>query len=186
MSAVNVVFDLDGTLLDTADIIHRAYASAGVDAPDDVMFREGDDWLARQDRDACLGSPTRNLIYAVKNASYLLELWRADLHAITLPAWHVACELARARHVVHVLTGAPAGTIQVLRRRLGDAWPFVVGLDAVRTPAKMRVLASGQVARSGVYVDDQTRYVTVPTSWRFVRYDKQDVRTLTDQIFDGR
>lgn len=165
-----VVFDLDGVVLDSRDVVLAAYREAGATPPEDVLALEGVPWLLRQ-----CGSRAPD-VYARKNSAYIRMLYEG--HAQLLPPYRVAHRLRSQSHRVGVLTAAPHGTIDALRTRYDD-WPFDWWGEALRTPAKMKILERN---RGGVYIDDQDRLVNVPSGWRFIRYDGQDEETLYEEV----
>lgn len=170
-----VVFDLDGCVLDTEPLIRAAYRDAGHDPPAGFMSLGHHDWIP--------GDPaTRARVHAAKNAAYLDRLTGCpSLAALLLPPWVAACVLHREGHPVAVMTGAPAGTIDIVRRR-APWWPFTAAADGLDPAAKTDWLAAlGRMGRRrrrvGTLVDDQL-YVTVPAGWRVVRYTGQTALDL--------
>lgn len=172
-----VMFDLDGVLVDTAGVIRWAYAQAGVRPPENILATEGTDWVARQ-----LGVPPVDdqvtKVRAIKHSWYLTGLRFAP----TLPGLSVAGRLRFEGHTVGVLTGAPRGTIDVMKSTY-PWWCFDPSIDSIRTPAKMELL--DKLNPTGVYVDDQERLVDVPPGWRFVRYVGQSEDELYKQVVVG-
>jgi phosphoglycolate phosphatase-like HAD superfamily hydrolase len=168
-----VVFDVDGCLIDSRELIREAYREAGVVAPDNILECEGVDWL----RDLGYTPVGARAIKARKNEEYLRLVSRD--RAPTLPAYNVACRLADEGHACHVYTAGPHGSLAALQRRL-PRWPFQVGRDGVPTPERMRLLRTW--TRGGVYVDDQSRLVRLPDRWRFVHVDGQDADELYKMI----
>lgn len=170
---MHIAFDADGCLIDTKDVIRQSYREAGAEPPDDILACESTDWLLDQmTSDEAVACRDR------KNVNYLGHL---DVLArkLILPPYHVAVRLHKERYTVHLLSGAPSGTVQVLHRRL-PSWPFGFALTNLRTPQKMGWLR--QLTTPGVYVDDQDRFIDLPPGWRFIHYIGQDADTLYDQI----
>lgn len=170
------VFDLDGTVLDTRELVLASYRAAGAVPPADVLDREGDDWLRQQVGD---DAPA---VKFLKDQHYLYTLQHArDLEHLALAPLVVARGLAAAGYEVGLLTGAPRGTVARVADRL-QAWPFAWALDGIKTPAKMTWLAQHGRLRGGVYVDDQVALVQLPTGWRFVHYSGQTTTELCRTI----
>lgn len=175
---MHVVFDLDGCLIDTTELIKQSYQAAGVTPPDDVLNHEGHQWLIDQ---CTRDKKDVDEVYAAKNAHYLSGI-AGDAPVMSLPPWDAAEHLRTQGHHVFILSGAPRGTMLRLRRRFDSfssgKWPFVISIDGMRTADKVRWLDLH--VRAGVYVDDQE--VKVPADWRFVRYSGQGVRELLQEI----
>lgn len=171
------VFDLDGTVLDTRELVVASYRAAGAVPPADVLDREGDDWLDRQ-----VGAADAPAVRFLKNQHYLYTLQHArDVERLALPPLVVARELAVAGRFVGLLTGAPRGTVARVADRLRP-WPFAWAVDGVKTPTKMRMLAEHPTLHGGVYVDDQPALVNLPSGWTFVHYHGQSVDELCRTI----
>jgi beta-phosphoglucomutase-like phosphatase (HAD superfamily) len=180
---MHVVFDLDGTVLDTEPIVRDAYRLAGAQPPDNILAYEGVDWLTAQ-----VGN-LANVTKLRKNRRYL-EILRnphTDVAALKTSAYDLACELRAEGHVLVLLTGAPRDTIATIHQRLAlyrPDGPFTVARDRIRTPAKMTMIR--QLNRdAGVYVDDQARYVDLPPGWRFVLYRGQSIDELRRDVLHG-
>jgi len=162
---VLVVFDLDGVVIDSHDLVMSSYRRAGADPPDDILSYEGVDW--------CSPDVKRR-----KDVFYLRSVHTVPL----LSGWHTAVRLRRLQHDVRCLSGAPIGTLSRLQWRLDDLWPFSsLSLDGTRTPVKMEILRNWG---EGVYVDDQTKLVDVPDGWRFVHYTGQRLNELVKEIIE--
>ena len=158
-----IVFDLDGCLIDSGELIRQSYRDAGASPPAGFLTLGHHDWLADE------------TAHARKNAAYLRRLAGGPL--TFLPAWQVAERLRGEGRPVALLTGAPDGTIRVLESR-APSWPFMFA-QAALTPAGKTAWLAG--AGHGVYVDDQ-RYVALPGGWRFVHYAGQDALGLYGEV----
>jgi hypothetical protein len=169
-----VVFDVDGCLIDSEELIAKAYRWAHVVPPDHILEYEGINWLGER------GYTTQETAAAKfrKNTYYLHLLSRDDVP--TLPPYVVAQRLRNEEHLCHAYTGAPRGTISTLRSRL-PRWPFRFALDDVTTPERMAMLRT-KYDVTGVYIDDQKRLVDLPPGWRFVHYTGQDANELYREI----
>jgi len=161
-----IVFDLDGTLIDTTELIRRSYRDAGVEPSPDFMRFPYRKWLTRADAD---------MIHAAKDAAYLGRLASDPLWP--LPPWEAAEILHKVGQTVALITGAPDGTIQVLAKR-APSWPFAMTCAGLSPSKKTAWLAANG---TGVYVDDQ-EYVTMPDGWRLVQYVGQDAQELIRQV----
>jgi hypothetical protein len=165
-----VVFDLDGCLIDSAELIRASYRSAGVDPPGNILACEGSDWLLQQ-----VGIRRVNTVRRAKDAAYQQGL--RDRKFAWLPPYYAARRLRLFEPAV--LSGAPVGSIDIVASSQWQ-WPFTMSKDGLRTPAKMRLL--GELASEGVYVDDQRRFINLPIGWRFVHYHGQGVAQLYQEI----
>lgn len=185
---MDVVFDVDGCLIDSQELIRQSYHEAGITAPENVLAYEGVDWLhnavfARYgeyvvDVHAVMAARRETAsIHNRKNENYLWHLARDELR--TLPAYDVAVRLRQDGHHCYAYTGAPVGTLAVLEARLFK-WPFSNGIDGITTSQRMRDLSVTSV--TGVYLDDQTRFVDVPAGWRFVHVTDQGADQLYEKI----
>lgn len=160
-----IVFDLDGCLIDSEEMIRESYREAGAEAPADFLSFGHHDWIGG-DRDD---------VHARKNAAYLRRL-RAGKFRL-LPAWGTAGMLKKDGHTVALLTGAPRGVIMALMLQM-TGWPFTETCSGA-TPAVKEVWLADR--SGGVYVDDQ-EHVTMPDGWRFVHYTGQDADQLYEQV----
>lgn len=165
---MHVVFDLDGCLLDSKELIRQAYREAGSDAPEDVLALEGVSW------------PGRDEARERKNAAYLRLLHDQPDIASWLPPWAVAKRLHIGGYDVGLLTGAPSGTVEILRNQTPLLWPFTDALDGLSTPHKMWYLSA--LTTGGIYVDDQSRLVSLPEHWKFIHYVGQTAEELYAKI----
>jgi hypothetical protein len=177
-----VIFDLDGVLIDSYELVLRAYRLAGVVAPDDVLAREGTSWLA----DSLDGDESAaHRVHALKDVHYLDLVGGESVRY--LPPTTIIPQLAD--HTLGVLSGSPYGTIATLQARRPDIWyPLCesgVCHDALRTTAKMQLIAALSLAprfQHGVYVDDQDRFINLPSTWRFIHYRDEPADALYDKI----
>ena len=164
-----IAFDLDGCLIDSEDLIRAAYRDAGVEPPPGFMTLGHHRWIPGD-------AAWRARVHARKDTAYLCRLAAAPM--TVLPPWAAAERLHAAGVRTALLTGAPAGTLAVLRAVV-RSWPFTASEDGAGPGEKTAWLAG--LAPSGVYVDDQ-QYVTVPAGWRFVHYTGQDAAELIGQV----
>lgn len=177
-----VAFDLDGVLVDSVQVVRDAYLGAGVEAPENIFALEGVDWITPQ-LDPDYGDDNTLVIRDIrrmKNVKYLRDIGKARL----LPPYRVARRLRRSGHTCVILSGAPVGAIDQVQRRHGWTWPFVAGMDGLRTSVKQTIMLSlardlGPQERP-VYVDDQE--VMVPEPWRLVWYRGQSEDELMEEM----
>lgn len=168
---MHVVFDLDGVVIDTEDVVARCYQMAGATPPSSILAHENSDWLVEQ----CDGRRhVASEIKRRKNMFYLNVLrsgvvsWRAGAFA--------ASELHAEGHRVHLLSGAPSGAVAAIKELWLDRfprWPFALATDGMRTPDKMkmiRLITDRSSGARGAYVDDQDKFIDLPTNWRFVHF----------------
>lgn len=186
---MHVVFDLDGVVIDTEDVVARCYEAAGATPPRPILAHEGSRWLTHQ-----VGGRSD---LALKLREQKNKFYRNMLHAGVVE-WHTgafaASELHHEGHRVHLLSGAPSGTISIIKERWQISfphrpWPFSLVTDGMKTPDKMktiRLLARTSGSR-GAYVDDQDKFIDLPDGWSFVHFTAEldNVSRLTRQILQG-
>ncbi len=159
-----IVFDLDGCLIDSQEMIREAYREAGAEPPGNFLSLGHHDWITAD----------RQAVHARKNA-YLRRLAAGPL--AVLPPWRTAEMLQRDGNDIGLLTAAPGGVLSALSVR-APSWPFTIGCCVVNPAAKTGWLAHHA---SGVYVDDQ-QHVTMPPGWRFVHYTGQSAAELYNEV----
>lgn len=164
---MRVIFDLDGTLIDSEKLIRDSYIEAGVTPPDNFLSLTYKDWIKTD-----LDQPA---IREKKNFAYLRDF---PLKLKLLEPWYTAMRLYEELTPVSILTGAPEGTCRLFRS-CAPAWPFFRCTEAHNPLDKARFLAD-QVGR-GVYVDDQDN-VAIPPRWKFIHYKGQTASELFKEI----
>lgn len=177
-----VLFDLDGTLIDSAEIVKQSYRLAGANPPDNIFEHEGHAWLNEQFK------IKQHAIraHSDKNRWYVKHLAENDVEF--LPPYEVASWFHFQGHHVGVLTGAPHGTCLTLLNRHVDDWNFFTHMhDGLRTTHKinyMKILKE-QYGKDEpcVYVDDQPIPRT-PRGWKFVQYYGQNETHLRNIILN--
>lgn len=168
-----VIFDLDGVLIDSSRLIRMAYRLAGVDPPHDILAQEGVPWIAQQ-----VGINRVPFVKREKAAYYLTGI-REGI-ATTTEAYIAACAL-RWTHNVGVMSGAPPGTLRLLRIHQCSAnWPFAIQHDNVRTEQKMKLIRV--LGGNGVYIDDQQHDIDLPPGWSFIHYTGQGRYELIEEV----
>lgn len=172
-----VIFDLDGVIIDSASVVRMAYERAGANPPNNILGQEGTGWLEDQ-----LGPEFAPKVYARKNEIYreLIQRGQAPL----LSGFYTAQKLMTQGYYVMLLTGAPTGTIDAMKRWVGvHSWPFDGAWDNTRTPEKMILMRKLALSgKTGVYIDDQDRFIDTPVSWKFIHYTQQNAETLYKDI----
>jgi len=161
------VFDWDGVIVDSQELICEGYRSAGVDPPADILAQEGGNWLVEQ----CEGDTTyMDAVRETKNAYYLKHIGDcAELPPMGV-AWHMHMADCDGPQRTIVMSAAPPDTALWLPHK------FTAYFDAmvfnIRTPAKMRTFkrlhaATGLVA---TYIDDNDKFIDMPKGWSFIHY----------------
>ena len=173
---MHVVFDLEGVVIDTESVVARCYELAGATPPPSILAYEGSDWLHEQ------VNGRRDLVVEIKRRKNVL--YQNVLRSGGVP-WLTgalaAAQLARLGRRVHLLSGAPSGTISIVKELWSTGfpqhpWPFSLIIDGMKTPDKMkmiRLLSSRSSGSHGVYVDDQTKFIDLPSHWRFVHFTRE-------------
>jgi phosphoglycolate phosphatase-like HAD superfamily hydrolase len=174
-----IIFDMDGVLINSKDIIIQAYEDAGVVAPDDPLSQEGTRWL-----EDLIGASSVKEVRRNKDKAYLRLLLQENVQF--LPPFHAALKLyenEEIRHELGIFTGAPIGTVLKVIERATDEglpWPFTFYTEKITTSERMRTLDT--IDSLGVYIDDQDRLVHVPSGWSFIKYDDQSAETLYEEV----
>jgi len=143
----HVVFDLDGTLADTRDLVRRAYDVVGVHMPEHAWGLPAEAWLA--------GAVPGGLedvaeVHRLKNVA--LRTLIAAHGVERLPAADLCEALKKDRsYTVGILTGASLGAARATRRALALSRVPILGAGC-DLETKMNVLRA--TAESGIYFDD--------------------------------
>lgn len=167
-AGVNIVFfDFDGVIVDSEDLVREAYIFAGVNPPRNVLAHEGGTWLFEQVPD----TTERLAVKARKNAYYMQHIAEVSVFPGHDVAWHMNNSAQDRPQRAFIISGAPLATGLWLHRDVTSL--FDAMLFGVATPDKMTVFK--QLQLSGViatYVDDQDKYIDLPSGWSFVHYTK--------------
>lgn len=169
---MNIVFDLDGVLIDSESTVRAAYEYAGVTPPFDVLAYEGVPWIAEQ-----IGEEFVDEVKKKKNEQYLYLLSQR-LH--TFPAYATACLLSDEGYHTSTLTGAPDGIEEILNDML-PIWPFDSITSSMKTYDKMSMMREAHDVQF-IYIDDNTRNIEELPNMTFVHYAGQDSIKLYDTI----
>lgn len=161
------IFDFDGVLIDSEQLIRESYREAGVEPPENFMSLGHHDWIVPEDRER---------VHARKNCAYLRRI-RSGPFSI-LPPWKTAEMLQEAGQLVTVMTGAPMGTKWSLVNH-DVSWPFTEFWED-RSPTRKAAFLK-RCSRAVVYVDDQ-EYVKIPPGCKFVKYTDQSAAQLFREV----
>jgi hypothetical protein len=140
-----LVFDLDGTLVDTRAAVEAAYSAVGVRMPSNAWGKPWKEWLKDEE------------LHRRKNAVYPIAL---ALYAKRLPLME-HCLRANAR----VITGASREAVRGIKRILEPRLRVV--LHGASLAEKIAWLSC--FPQPGVYVDDSAEAnarVALETGWR--------------------
>ncbi|WP_157528525.1 hypothetical protein [Nocardia sp. NRRL S-836] len=173
------MFDIDGVLVDTREIVRRAYAEVGVELPDHLWGTTWRNWLPP----LCGGDLLRaQVVHDRKTRSHLDLLSRTRV--TTLAGAEAARELHSRGWTVKFIT---SGTREVVQRTLHSADPslngFLAGTDLDST-GKRKALEEISPA-GGVYVDDNYDLgvkVTGGSTWKLVHFHGQAETELIKEI----
>lgn len=176
------VFDLDGTLLSTAELNRQAYETVGVKIPKSAYGLPWIDWLPEY----CNGSvEIAAILHREKTFIYLRQLIESDLQGMELPALEVARELHRDNPTrVKILTAASLLSTRRVLNRLG--FEDIEYHAELQYEARRRHLGSWSVHATVVYVDDNPKTLLKlrgdELDARLIQYTDQDVETLKQQM----
>lgn len=175
-------FDLDGTLLDTAELNRQAYETVGVKIPTSATGLSWTEWLPEY----CSGNvDIAATLHREKTYIYLRRLIESDLQGMELPALQVAQELyADSPTKVKLVTAAS----QLSTRRLINRFR----LDTIEYHAELQyekrlaLLRNWAMFASVTYVDDNAKTieklrVDAPDVY-VIHYTDQDLDTLRQQM----
>lgn len=166
-----IVFDVDGVLVDTRELVRRAYAEVGVIQPDYAWHQPWYNWLPG----LAGGYALAKEVHTNKNIAYINLI--SVLGVPELPAATLVKSWPILTNVLAMSSGSEFAVYAVLR---------AVGLH------KMQVLGTGlseeakndvlcQVVEPGVYIDDSEFEPAAP-GWRTVRYTAQTAEELEKEI----
>lgn len=167
---MTVVFDVDGTLVDTHDHVVEAYRRAGVDMPEDAWHRTWEAWLP-----ALVGGEAK-MIHARKNREYRYLLDEKPLRI--LPAGEIIKSGALHGKSIYAMS---SGSEQAIRAALLNADIHVPLLGTALDAAEKNWMM-GCIAQCGVYVDDIAFPLTAK-GWCTIRYTNQTVQELTEELW---
>jgi phosphoglycolate phosphatase-like HAD superfamily hydrolase len=175
---VQVIFDIDGVLVDSRAAVRAAYASAGIDMPEDAWDKPWQDWLTKM-----VGSYDRAvMIHSAKNNSYLTHL---SARVTPLFPSVVAHELIENGHRVCIATGASKVACDAVLEQLGLRQSVrVLGtcLKLGQKKSNVRAASRDTLKKRGeftIYVDDNAEIVSDIKKWELphlkaIRYAGND------------
>ena len=143
-----MVWDLDGTLVETRYANLMAYKSLGIKPPEDFNVRPWQEWCTKEAHDA-KGRIIKNFILNYAKPLQLLDVWQANGRGV-------------------ILTNASHEAVDAIRERFGvlataDIW---IGMNSQE---KVRWLAAQP--RHGIYFDDSQKTINLVkehTKWHTV------------------
>jgi len=147
----SLYLDVDGTIVNSRELVARAYAAAGVKLPENAWGRRWQDWLV----DHLGGDYDRAVeVHRRKTEAYADMLLRTDLRQYALPAARVAAFWRRMCGETHVryLTASTPQTAFSIVSRLGIGATLHGGLSYEGRLAHLRAAPAGTI-----YVDDNMR-----------------------------
>jgi hypothetical protein len=179
-----VVFDLDGCLVRTRDLVEQAYREAGVIMPLEAWGLPWTDWLPH-----AVLAPGRLVEDVRREKSRIyLELLRTESVEL-LPPWEVMCSV-RARKELgeaydyRIISGAGLPAVQALLKHIGSDMSHVLGWE-MTVERKAEVLNSlPRPDRRVVYVDDHATVAPLLRKDVFlVQYTDQTTEELMEEVW---
>lgn len=139
------VFDLDGTLFDTEQLVRRAYLAAGVNMPDDAWGKPAREWLP------ALKGPLWPNYHVRKNEIYNRMLIESPPQRTT--AARAMVDLSTGGCETYLLTGASRPAVNLLMHGFQPYHFKTLGVGCTLDEKLHRVRVVGD-PRQTVYVDD--------------------------------
>lgn len=174
---MNVVFDVDGVLIDTREQVHEAYARCGVTMPPEAFTKSWTEWLP----DLAGGVFAATRIHKRKTQVYLQLL--DEMPPKVLPAGRMLREYRGAGLDMHAITSASEESVCQALVRAGLGFVPVLGFELDRK-SKNTILQE-KFVKPGVYVDDNGSFRVTASGWRFVHYRGQSYTTLVNDIWNA-
>lgn len=138
-----VVFDFDGVLADTHDLVLRAYREVGVEPPDEAWGSPWQEWLA--DPEA----------HARKTARYVELIKEGALDDRVLSATYTMLALHSEHEETLVLTGASLEAVMAFGQRYCGVYaPVVLGTSCGDVRKSFMLMQLREDCPVVVYVDD--------------------------------
>lgn len=172
------VFDLDGVLVDTHDIVRQAYAEVGVHMPPTAWGKPWREWLIEEmwgdEKEA-------EQVHAAKNKIYIEKLRHSE--PPQLPAADVARMLCADDVPVTIITGASFDAAQFIVVNLRLPMEALAGtsMSELDKVTYLRMIHND----SGVYVDDDTnsgRRIAKAADWQYVNPNGKTKDELMNEI----
>lgn len=175
-------FDLDGTLIDTAEINRQAYETVGVKMPARAAGLSWLEWLPEY----CGGNhDIAATLHREKMHIYLRRLIETDVKGMTLPALEIAQELYADNPTrVKILTAASLLSTRRLVNRFGlDTIEYHTELPYGK---RMTLLRNWAMFADVTYVDDSPKTVEKlridAPNIKVIHYAGQDRKTLKREL----
>lgn len=164
---LHVVFDLDGTLADTEELVTRAYKMVGVTVPEGAWGKSAQSWLAN-----CVGGTDQAAdLHELKNLAYRVLIETEGVPP--LAAAHLCRELLSTKgYDVSILTGASFDAAQAVRSSLRLERATILSAG-VSLDQKIAILNG--FAPTGLYFDDNREAchrVSKETDWQVLYISK--------------
>lgn len=175
-------FDLDGTLLDTAELNRQAYETVGVKIPASAAGLSWVEWLPKMFGDNYEVAAT---LHRQKTSIYLRALIESDLKGMELPALEIAQELYADNPArVKILTASSLlSTRRLVNRFMVDTIEYHAELQYEK---RMTLLRGWAMFSSVTYVDDNIKTVEKlrvdAPDINVIHYTDQDLDTLKQQM----
>lgn len=177
-----VVFDIDGVIIDSKEMVREAYRRVGVTMPESAWGKPWMDWLPKS-----VSVPRHAYrVHSAKNAEYF-DLIKND-GLITLPGNDFA-HMVRSEGIgdVMFLTGASQRSAELILETLGHGYKSILGHSKSRE-GKIAALLRHKNRTGGriVYIDDDeiAAYdIQKRTGIETIYYHGQSVEELEDAIW---
>jgi phosphoglycolate phosphatase-like HAD superfamily hydrolase len=156
---MHYVFDLDGTLVDTKELVRAAYKRVGVTPPDDFFGKSWREWL----KDEKLHQK-KNQVYAAMMPGHLKALPLMSLYRTLMSAYE---NDADQLFPPYVLTGASAEAAKNVFRVLGIKKYLLIPEQTI----SMKIDWMNKHAAQGIMFEDNQDHATlmrIRTKWTIV------------------
>jgi FMN phosphatase YigB (HAD superfamily) len=173
-----VVFDVDGVLVDTHELVRKAYAEIGVVIPKGRWGSAWPTWLP----DQCGGDLDRARDLHDRKTRIHLDLLTSTT-VRPLAGAEAADWLATHGWTVRVLTSSTKEVARATLDSIRSGWSSLLAATDVDHLGKRRILHD--LAPSGVYVDDNLELgekITDSSAWRLVHFDGQALPELMTEV----
>lgn len=175
-----VVFDLDGCLVNTRDLVERAYLEAGVVMPPEAWGLPWSAWLPH-----AVGAPGEP-VRAVRRAKSKIYLELLQTESVELlPPWEVMVDAKVGSDADYrIISGAGEDAVQALLRHIDSDMSHVLGWE-LTLERKAEVLNSlPRPGRRVVYVDDHADVRPLLRKDVFlVQYTDQTTEELMEEVW---
>jgi hypothetical protein len=173
---MNVVFDIDGTLIDTRELVREAYARAGVTQPPETFHQPWEYWLPS----LVGGVFAAQRIHRRKNFIYTKIL--DEMPPTVLPPGRIAKDYAASLWMdVWAMTSGSLDGVLAALNCAGLGFIPVLGFELDQKD-KNKIL---ETLEPGVYVDDNADFELTAPGWSFVHYHGQPYTTLVPEIWEA-